>query len=170
MAMLKRLRSFLNLGVVTTTSIPSTIAVVPPGIIPDTAANFGFSALLGNIDVIDNDMIAIAYGAATTLTLTPLQWFNNFIDLSGSGVLALTTPTAVQMIAITGPAIPLTGISLMQWITNDGTGQTTTLSGGTGVTILGNNTIATNTTRIFLVSLNASAVTATYLNLGTISL
>jgi hypothetical protein len=168
--MLKRLLRFLQLPVVTTTSLQGALVNVPPGMVPDTAALFGMSALQVNIDAIDYDMVAIAYGAATTLTLTGAQFFNNYIDLSGSGVLALTTPTAAQIIAACPSTMPSLGFNFSLTIINDGTGQTTTLTGGTGVTVLGNNTIANNATRVFLVAVNPVAATVTMLNVGSVSL
>lgn len=170
-----RLLRYLCLPVVTTTSLPAVIANVPPGIVPDASSNFGLMALLNNTDSIDSDMLAVAYGAATTLTLTPAQMTANYLDFSGSGVLTATTPTAAQIAAALPNTINPAGYGQEICMTNDGTGVTITIAGGTGVTVLGNATIANNTTRRFLLNVVLGtavplAPVATLLNIGTMAL
>lgn len=158
-------------AVITATNLPAVIAT-PTGLTPDNVANHGYFGFLANANAVRaNSLVSIAYGAATTLTLTGAQFVAGFIDLSGSGVLALTTPTAAQIVAALPGTIPKDGtFSYRMSIINDDTGQTTTLTGGSGVTVLGNNTLATNTRREFLVNVNVNAGTVTMLNLGTVSL
>lgn len=84
---------------------------------------------------------------------------------SAVGAAALTTRTAAQLFADSPFKV---GDSYMLLITNT-SGGTTTLTAGTGVTITGTATLATNTTRLFNVKfVSATAVTFQSVNIGTI--
>lgn len=85
---------------------------------------------------------------------------------SGVGAAALTTRTAAQMVA---DATLQAGSTWLLIITNT-SGGTTTLTAGTGVTLTGTMTMATNTVRIFLVTVvSATAITFQSIAVGTIS-
>lgn len=87
---------------------------------------------------------------------------------SAVGAANLTTRTAAQMVTDMGNAF-FVGMSYLLIITNT-SGGTTTLVGGTGVTISGTATMATNTTRTFIVTFDsATAVTIQSIGVGTIS-
>lgn len=85
-----------------------------------------------------------------------------WVNLASSGATAMTTRTAAQLIA----AIPnmQIGDTYHLHIFNSN-GGTLTLTGGTGVTITGTATIATNITRDYMVSMTGAA-TITMQNLG----
>ena len=154
---------------VTTTSLPSRTAV-PCGLTADNTAVYGLLGFVNNSNVAQS-MVAIAYGSATSLTLTGAQFVSGIIDLSGSGVLALSMPSVANIIAALPPTIPQDGtFNFRIYILNDSTGQTTTVTGVTGVTVLGTATVATATVREFLVNVNPAAGTVTMLNLGSTSL
>jgi len=84
---------------------------------------------------------------------------------------SLTTRTAAQMYAdlqIVSGLQNLNGWSYMLRITNS-SGGTTTLAAGTGVTLTGTMTMATNTFRDFVVTINnAGAITIQSVGSGTI--
>lgn len=84
-----------------------------------------------------------------------------FTVLATSGATALTTRTAAQMIAQAGLAVGQSYV-LRVYNTNGGT---LTLTGGTGVTITGTATIATNVTRDYGVSVTGAAA-ITLQNIG----
>lgn len=164
------LSAFFRFGV-NSTSFPSSISLQPAGMVADAFALYGLLGLQANIDSIDWDLNAIV-SSALTLTLTGAQFYVNVIDYSGApaGGVTVTTPTAAQIIAALPPSIPTNGYNFPLFFINDGTGQTITVSGGTNVNVSGNNTIATNTCRHFLVSVNVGAGTVTMVNMGTVSL
>lgn len=168
------LRAYFRPGVGAVTSIPGSVFPVPGGIVADPSGMWGLFQLMANIDAIDWDLLALV-SSATSITLTGAQFFNNVIDHTGSpgGGVTVTTPTAAQIIAgiqATGANPPGAGYNFPWFYINDGLGQTVTLSAGTNVTILGNNTMATNTNRHFLVNVNPNAGTVTIVNMGTVSL
>lgn len=165
------LRDYLTLGgtPVNATTQGSSLAIFPPGMTPDDSALFGLIGFMANSEAVDNDLIAVAGGAATAVTLTAAAMIQNFINFSstaGGGITA-TTPTAAQIIAALPPTIPPGGFNYSVFFINDNGGQTVTLTAGSGVTILGTATIATNTTRQFLICVNTNANTVTIINIGT---
>lgn len=88
-------------------------------------------------------------------------------EYSAVGAAALTTRTATQMFADM-PYVQV-GDSYMLLITNT-SGGTTTLTAGTGVTLTGTMTMATNTTRLYNVKfVSGTAVTIQSVGVGTIS-
>lgn len=84
-----------------------------------------------------------------------------FTVYATSGATALTTRTAAQMITQAGLAV---GQSYMLRVYNTNAG-TLTLTGGTGVTITGTATIATNVFRDYIVTVTGAA-TITFQNVG----
>lgn len=153
---------------VTTTSLPGRI-VVPTNLTPDNVANNGYFGFLANSNAqAACSLSAIAYAAATTLTLTGAQFVAGVIDLSGTGTLALSMPSVANIVAALPGTIPKDGtFNFMTKFINDGTGAVITVTGVTGVTVLGTATLATDTCREFLVNVNVNAGTVTMLNLGT---
>jgi len=88
-------------------------------------------------------------------------------EFSAVGAANLTTRTATQMFADQGNVQP--GDSYMLLITNT-SGGTTTLVAGSGVTLTGTMTMATNTTRLFNVTYtSATALVIQSVGVGTIS-
>lgn len=154
-----------------TTALPSSVFKVPAGIVADGTGMWGLFGLMANMDSIDWDMIPLVSSAAA-ITLTGAQFYNNVITHSGSpaGGVTVTTPTAAQIIAGMPNTIPGDGYNFPWFYMNDALAQTVTLAAGSGVTIVGNLTIATNTTRHFLVAVNVNAGTVTIVNMGTVNL
>lgn len=150
-------------------NFPGNVYKVPGGMVADPYALYGLIGGMANAnEALDYDLICVV-SSALTLTLTAAQFINSIIDYSGapgSGV-TVTTPTAAQIIAALPPTIPTDGFNYPLYFMNDGAGQTITVSGGTGVTVIGNNTIATNTLRQFMVNVNVGAGTVSMINLGT---
>lgn len=168
----KLIRAFFRLGV-NTTNFTGDVYQVPAGIVADNSAMLGLIGGLFNVnEAEDADIFCLVGGASTALTLTGTQFANQVIDYSGSagsGV-AVTTPTAAQIIAAFPSTIPATGYNIKWWFLNDSSGQTVTLTAGSGVTIVGTATIATATTRMFIVNINRGAGTVTLINVGSMSL
>lgn len=154
-----------------TNSFTGNIVIPPAGMVPDAFAQYGLFGLMANLEAIDWDLIAFVSSSAT-ITMTGAQFFNQIFDHSGSpaGSVAVTTPTAAQIIQACPTTIPGSGYNFPLFYMNDGLGQTVTLTGGTGVTVIGNNTMATNTCRHFMVNVNVNAGTVTLVNYGTMSL
>lgn len=141
-----------------TTSYQGSIFQFPPGVTPDPAVNWA-----------RNGLVAVAGGSGTTFTLTAAQFLTAVIDYASSagGGITVTTPTAADIIALAGRNIPQDGTAnLFVEFYNDNTGQTVTLAGGTGVTIVGTATVATNVFRRYLVNINPGAGTVTMINMG----
>lgn len=128
------------------TSLPATLgtASLPP-------AKYTLNAASGASTASAGDMTGAYYVCA---------------GYSAIGAANLTTRTAVQLVADIPNA--KVGDSYMLLITNT-SGGTTTLVGGTGVTITGTATMATNTTRLFRVTLTSlTAVGFQSVSIGTI--
>lgn len=156
-----------------TTDYPGRISV-PNFTNVDNVAVWG---LLGNLQnnnaLMGQGVNAILIASSTTPTLTAAEFISRIWDISGSpgGGFTITTPTAAEIIAALPKTIPGDGTCNF-WIMcmNDDCGQTGTVTAGTGVTVLGTATVATNTNRTFWVNVNVGAGTVTMLNLGTMSL
>ena len=148
------------------------ILPVPPGITPDSAANFGLFALINNINAYSDSLITIVT-AGTNTTLTAAQLDNGAIRLTAgaSGAFTLALPSTVAILAAMGPTILVNGtFSQHLYFINDNVGQTATVTvGDASTTLTGTATIATNTVREFLM-IPTSASTITLQNIGTRSL
>lgn len=165
------LSAYFRLGVAAnSTNYSSTIWTPVPGMVPDNSALFGILGALQNLDLaIDFDLICLNGAASTAITLTAAQLLGGILDYTGSaaGGVTLTTPTAAQLIAGAPNTINPSGFNSLVYIINDGSGQTVTLANGSNVTVTGNNTIANNTMRQFLMNINVNAGTVTFVNMGT---
>lgn len=102
--------------------------------------------------------IAAANGTLSAGDMEGAAW----CTLASSGATAMTTRTAVQLIA--GIPNAQVGSSYLLWVFNSNAG-TLTLTGGVGVTITGTATIATAITRLYNVKV-ATATTITMQNCG----
>lgn len=163
-------RYFTLAAAANTTSFPANLVNIPPGMVADNIALFGTLGNLQNVGAaLDLDLIALNGGASTALTLTASQFNSEIIDYTGSaaGGVTITTPTAAQIIANLPNTIQSPGYNTLLYFMNDGSGQTVTLAAGANVTISGNATIANNTLRQFLVSVNVAAGTVNLVNMGT---
>ena len=116
-----------------------------------TAGTLGANLLTGGLDVFLNSA-ATTPGNQTTRTAA-LLWADAVAQF---GTL------------LNDPAIQANGLQYSLTITQTGAG-TLTLVAGTGVTITGTATVATNTTRQFIVNLTPNAATFTSVGVGTYS-
>ncbi len=159
---MKRLFSFLR---------PAIVFPLPLGITADKTANLGLPGLMQNVNKYAQSM-ASAATSGTAVTLTAAQIVGGLVQLNtgASGGFTITTPTASGIIAELGATIPLDGTFSKQIdIVNNNVGQTGTLTAGTGVTLVGTMSIATDTKRSFVLrALNSAAVSIT--NIGSLSL
>ena len=149
-----------------------TILAMPAGMTADKSADWGLLGALNNLNVHAEERTPITT-AGTSTTLTVAQFLGNVIILAAgaSGGFTINMPSTASIIGGMGNAIPTDGtFSMTLRIKNDGVGQTGTLTvGDSSTTLNGTATIATNTTRTFLVTV-ASATTLTVDNLGSMSL
>lgn len=178
-AIVRALRKFFRPSV-NTTGFVGTVGTIPGGISSDMVGMWGLFGYLSNINVsLAPNIFVYAIGSSTTLTLSaapasasvPSAYHGGIVDISGSpgGSVTITTDTAANIIAKGfGTNIPKSGsFGYYLGFMNDGTGQTVTLSGGSNVTITGNNTMSNNTIRWFYVNVNVNAGTVTMVNVGT---
>ena len=149
-----------------------TILKLPAGLTADAQANFGLIGALSNMNVYSETRTPITT-AGTNSTLTAAQLIAGAIILAAgaSGGFTITLPSTAAIISAMGPAMPTDGsFTNLIYIKNDGVGQTGTVTAGDASTTLnGTMTIATNTTRTFLLTVT-SATAITIDNLGSMSL
>ena len=137
-----------------------SIAPFPVGMTPDKAANFGLEALHSNINNYSETFQTVATsGTNVTLTTTQALCGALFLTTGASGGFTITLPATAAIIAALGPTIPTDGsYAEPMWVTNVNIGQTGTLTVGDASTTLGaslNATIATNTSRKFLLQVTS---------------
>ena len=150
-----------------------SIIRIPAGITPDNSAEWGFFGGAANINnYSETYQTAATSGTNITLTTTQTLCGALFLTTGASGPFTITLPSTVALIAALGNTIATDGTySIPMWITNVNIGQTGTLTVGDASTTLGaslNATIATNTTRKFLLQV-ASATTITIWSQGALS-
>lgn len=153
-------------------SASGRVVVVPGGIVPDNVGMWGLWGAVQNLDQAAAIGFTSVASSATSVTATAAGVAGGILNRTGSpgGGVAETTPTAAQIIAALPNTIPLDGTFqyVMRYI-NNGLGQTVTWTAGSGVTVTGTATMATNTWRDFLVTVDsASAVTFTNIGAGTL--
>ncbi|MDO8597639.1 MAG: hypothetical protein Q7R45_13585 [Sulfuricaulis sp.] len=150
---------------------PAIVFPIPLGITPDKTAMMGLSGLMQNVNKYAKSMTSVA-SAGTAITLTAAQIVGGLMQVNtgATGGFTITTPTASGIVAELGATIPLNGVFDKQIeIVNNNSGQTGTLTAGTGVTLVGTMTIATDTKRSFgMRVLNSAAISIT--NIGSLSL
>jgi len=149
-----------------------SIVQIPPGITPDNSANWGLHALQSNVNnYSETKQTVVTAGTNSTLTAAQALCGALFLSAGASGGFTITLPSTASLIAALGPTIPTDGsYSEPLWITNNGVGQTGTLTvGDASTTLTGTMTIATNTTRKFLMTVTAP-LTITIQNQGSLSL
>lgn len=164
--MIKRLINylvnFLTLG---------TITPFPAGMTSDGSANFGLLEFWANANTYAQTLSRVTT-AGTNSTLTGAQAVAGALILAAgaTGGFTITLPSTAAILSAMGGinTIPTDGsFSCLIDIKNNAVGQTGTLTAGdSSTTITGTATIATNTTRTFLLTVT-SATTVTYENMGT---
>lgn len=149
-------------------SLPS-VQPLPSGVTADKSALFSLIALMANVNAYAQTRADVTT-AGTDSTLTAAQAIAGslFLASGASGGFTITLPTTKALITAFGPTIPVDGtFSKLITITNVGVGQTGTLTAGdASTTITGTATIATNTSRTFVLTIN-TASTVTLQNTGT---
>src|SRR5208282_2780543 len=159
-------------------SLPTIVPIVG-GIVPDKSAVFGLLGAMQNINNYSEAVTSpINAGAGITLTIT--QFNQAIINVTAaSGAANITLPGTNALIAglSAGPiTIPTDGSYSEPFsLLNNGSGQTLTLvAGDASTTITGNATVATNTRRLFQMTVNAITPgvqpTITIRNLGSMGL
>ncbi len=145
---------------------------LPKGITPDASAGFGVFGALSNANNYSETYTSVTT-AGTNSALTGFQALSGglFLQSGASGGFTITLPSTTALLAQLGPTIPTDGsYSEPLWITNNGVGQTGTVTAGdSSTTLSGTMTIATNTTRKFLLNVT-SPTTITIYNQGSLSL
>jgi hypothetical protein len=157
------LTRFLRLGV---------IYPLPGGITPDNAAAFGLFGLMSNLNNYSESLVALTT-AGTNITLTAAQVLIGVTKLNtgASGGFTITLPSTSSIISALGTTVPTNGtyaepISIL----NNNVGQTGTLTiGDSSTTLTGTMTVATNTRRVFLLTV-LSASTISIENIGSLAL
>jgi hypothetical protein len=152
---------------------PELIAPLPPGITPDKSAEWGLFALISNLNNYSEAITAITT-AGTNTTLTPAQLLIGVTKLNAgaSGGFTITLPSTVSILAALGPTIPMDGtyaepISIL----NNNVGQTGTVTAGdASTTLTGTMTVATNTRRVFMLTVLAGGITIAIENIGSLAL
>jgi hypothetical protein len=160
---MKALRDYLRTGV---------LAPFPPGMTADNAAQFGLMALFSNANLY-SEALSTVVTAGTNSTLTPAQLLSGVVNLTSgaSGGFTITLPSTTSIISAMGSTVPTNGTFAMPVsFMNNGTAQTGTVTiGDASTTLTGTATVATNTRRTFLLTVN-TASTITLQNLGSIAL
>lgn len=153
-----------------------TILKLPPGVVAslgDTGADWGNLAMRQNLNSYSITPTPPVATAGTNVTLTPAQATNGALILTpgASGAFTITLPSTAAMLTAMGPTIPTDGTyGELLFIQNNNVGQTGTLTAGDASTTLsGNLTVATNTTRVFFITVTGPGV-LTIINVGTFAL
>ena len=132
-----------------------TIAKIPTGVTPDNMANFGLLGLVSNINAYAQQKANVTT-SGTAVALTAAQFLAGLLILGAgaSGGFTINLPSTAALIAGLGPTIPTDGsFSMPIKIQNNAVGQTGTITAGDANTTLnGTMTLATSTTRNFLLT------------------
>jgi hypothetical protein len=148
------------------------IVKIPPGVTPDNQGSFGLIGLMSNLNNYAEATTPVTT-AGTNTTLTPAQTLSGvtILNSGASGGFTITLPSTTAIIGSLGPTIPMDGsYSEPMNMMNNGVGQTGTLTAGdSGTTLTGTMTVATNTTRRFIMTVT-SPTTITIQNVGSMSL
>lgn len=150
---------------ITADSPDNTVGTITPASLRTMLQNMIDSTLVvpGSAKYTKNTTSGVTTAAAGDLTGALIV----HAEYSAVGAAALTTRTATQMFGDAGNV--QAGDTYELTIINT-SGGTTTLTAGTGVTLTGTMTLATNTTRRFLVTFTSgTAMTFQSVGVGTIS-
>lgn len=153
---------------------PGIIYALPPGVTIDNSAMLGIFQAFQLLNVYSYTPVAVTISTQTP-TLTAAQMVQGGVLLcSGSpgGAVTATTDTAINLIAAMGSGSagpPLNGTFFDPVRIFNNTGQTITLTAGTGVTISGTATVSNGNWREWMICPTAAgAVTITNIGGGTI--
>jgi len=148
-----------------------TIIALPAGMTADKSADWGLIGFMANANVGTGVARITTAGTATALTAAQSIVGTIILSTGAGGGFSITFPTTNRLIAAMGPAIPTDGsFSYILRIKNLNVAQTGTVTvGDANMTLTGTATIATDTTRTFLVTVS-SATTVVVDNLGSMAL
>jgi hypothetical protein len=142
----------------------ATVQALPPGEVADKSALFGLTALMSNMNALAEGLSTIVTAGTNTLLTTAQLLSKNIVLTSGaSGGFTITLPATSAIISALGPTIPTDGTFYFPlYISNQGVGQTGTLTAGDSSTTVSatENTIATNVSGKWMVQV-ATATTLT---------
>lgn len=162
-----------KLGLLLSRLFPGVISPLPAGIVADKSAGFGIFGLISNLNNYSEAISAITTaGTNTTLTAAQLLIGVTKLNAGASGGFTITLPSTVAIIAALGPTIPMDGtyaepVSIL----NNGVGQTGTVTAGdASTTLTGTMTVATNTRRVFMLTVLAGGATIAIENIGSLAL
>jgi hypothetical protein len=159
MRLLRAIRAYFSLGI---------IMKLPSGITADPSALYGLLGLISNANNYA-ESIANVTTAGTNTPVTPAQILSGMLVMAAgaSGGFTITLPATSAILAALGPTIPTDGTYAEPChIVNNGVGQTGTVTAGdANTTLTGTMTIATNTTRKFILTVT-SPTTISIQNVG----
>lgn len=161
---MRKLIDFLRLG---------AIFPLPAGMTADKSGAFGITGLMSNLNNY-SEAITPLTTAGTNITLTAAQILIGVTKLNtgASGGFTITLPSTSTILAALGPTIPMDGtyaepISIL----NNNVGQTGTVTAGdASTTLTGTMTVATNTRRVFMLTVLAGGLTIAVENIGSLTL
>lgn len=152
---------------------PGVISPLPPGIVADKSADNGLFALMSNLNNYSEAMSPVTT-AGTNVNLTAAQFLAGVTKLNAgaSGGFTITLPSTTLILAALGPTVPMDGTyALPVSILNNAVGQTGTLTAGdASTTLTGTMTVATNTRRVFMLTVLAGGTTIAVENIGSLTL
>jgi hypothetical protein len=161
--MLKRLLAFLRSAILWVNSA---------GTAPDNAALFGLIGLAANVN---NYAESLSTGVTTAtgtnnITVAQLLAGITMLNAGAGGAFTVNLPTTAQILAGLGPTIQPGNYAEPVSFQNNAVGQIGTVTAGdASTTVTGTATVATNTRRLFLMSVNANS-TITLQNIGSVGL
>lgn len=145
------------------------VAVLDPSITPDTSGMWGLFGACANLNQAMGNAFTTVNSSATALTATAAAVVGGILNRTGApgGGVTETTPSAAQIVAALQESTPEDGTFQYRFrYINNALGQTTTWTAGSGVTVTGTATIATNAWRDFLVTVENGGTAVTFTNIG----
>jgi hypothetical protein len=150
----------------------TAVGLVPPsGLTPDGSALYGLLGAVQNLEQATGNGFTSVADSTQTVTATAAAVARGILNRTGApgGAVTETTPTAtliIQALQALGCVVPFDGSYQFRFrYINNSLGQTTTWTAGSGVTVTGTATIATNAWRDFLVTVDSSSA-VTFTNIG----
>lgn len=143
---------------------------LPGGLTADTTGMWGLFGFMQNVNNVMPTMVTVN-SAATSVTLTAAQVLAGLIFRTGApgGAVADTTPSAADIIASFLGTIPTDGTFQKRIRIVNSTGQTITLTAGSGVTVTGTATVADGVWREYVLNVTSgSAVSFTNIGSGSV--
>jgi hypothetical protein len=164
---------FIGLTIALSLAASAVVFKLPSGITADNSAAFGLFGLMQNVNntVIGPESAITTAGTNSNVTVAQLMTGFIALDAGASGGFTITLPSTASIIAGFGTTAITDGTyAKLVYIKNDNVGQTGTLTAGDGsTTVAGTATIATNTTRLFMLTI-LTPTTIEFENVGSMAL